>query len=114
MHDSVYVSLPENLSDESLKSYLQERLHELRPALDDQVDDSDPRAVVDNIEIVAVYLTDATVQIEYRVDFSAYYGCEDRNSVASDERTVTGTIDGDCLVFDGFVPRPSRDTYEEF
>jgi hypothetical protein len=114
MNEPVYVSLPEDTSNESLRSHFQQQLHELKPALDDQVEDSDPRAVVDNIEIVAVYRTGQDVQIDYIVHFSAYYGCDDRNYVDSDERSVNGIIGDDWLVLESFVPRLPRDTYEEF
>ena len=100
-------------SEEDLNEYLNEEIEELQRALDLRANDD--RARIENIWVDQVTITPDSCIVEYNFDWSAYYGCEDRNVYdAENHGTVTGEVNGRTLLFKVFVYPPERTTFEEF
>jgi len=112
MNAKVHISVPRDLDEDELLDLFRERIDELQPALDLELEDD--RANVDEIEILSVTRNESGVEIEYAIQFSAYYGCRDQNYANEDQRSLTGIWQGDGYSFDAFVPPPRRDTVDEF
>lgn len=106
------IELPEHLEESAIAEYFCENLERVLPAMDLELEDD--RAHIDEIEIEHVALSDASVQIKYKVQYSEYYGCKDMNYVDEDWRTITGRRKGRSFEFDEFEPPPSRTSYEEY
>ncbi|AKH38233.1 hypothetical protein BCL69_10555 [Nitrosomonas communis] len=106
------IDIPHELDEDEIEGYFHDNVEDLYSALDLELPDD--RAQVDDVQITEFELTDDSVHIEYNVEFSAYYGCDDANYADSDQRSVSGRRDGSTLIFDIFVPPPRRDTVDEF
>lgn len=78
------------------------------------VDDHDDRAIIYNVVITEIQLSDGDIDIEYDVEFSAYYGCRDQNYADSDSRTINGDRTQAELIFKKFFAPPKRTTFEEY
>jgi hypothetical protein len=119
MTTRVYIPIPQEFDDENsdfeLKPYLQRFVEgELAQALDTDVWELDDRAHAYDTEITDVEIHGDNLNITYNVLFDAYYGCKDQNYAGQDERFLTGTRIGAHWVFEQYVPRQRRSTYDEF
>jgi len=104
--------VPDYLEEDEIEQYFRDNVDELMPAFDLELDDD--RAQVDEVSIENLELSKDRVDIEYLVEYSAYYGCRDMNYADEDQRVVSGIRDGRRFEFEIFVPPPRRSTYEEF
>ena len=109
--ESLKIEVPDDLDEDELEDYFHQIKEELYPALDLELEDD--RAQVDDVDFEAVVVTDDSVQIEYTVQYSAYYGCKDMDYADDDQRTVFGTRNGRIFEFDKFIPPPRRSTADE-
>lgn len=114
MDTFITIEVPSGFDDEAIKNYFTDNIENLYDAMDLEVNNLDDRAQVDDIQITEIELTSDTIYIEYNVEYSAYHGCRDANYVDDDQRSIEGSRVGNKFVFDRFVPRPARSTYEEF
>lgn len=88
------MELPADYNDEDAASSIEGNTEDLSDALDlDVGQDADRRLQVDDIHVEEIELTPDAVQIEYVVEYSAYYGC-DANFADEDCRGVTGRREG--------------------
>ena len=110
----IVIQLPRNLPDDMVEDFLREKIEDLYPAMDLEVQDLDDRATLDNVEIEAVTIDGGQVTVDYRVDYSAYYGCRDLNYGDDDDRSIEGRRTGDRIEFDEFVAPERRSTHDEF
>ncbi|MFA8630553.1 hypothetical protein QT937_017325 [Xanthomonas campestris pv. campestris] len=112
--EEVILRIPKGLSEDGIKSYIEDNIASLYPAMDLIVDDHDDRANLDNVVIKKIHLSESDVDIEYDVEFSAYHGCKDQNYADSDRREINGDRTDSELIFKRFVAPPKRTTFEEF
>lgn len=102
--------LPSEFNDEDIEDYFRENVDDLRPAMDlDVGQGADHRIQIDDVEIENVELESDSIFIEFIVEFSAYYGCDDANFSDDDQRAVTGKRIGNTFIFEEHVypERPS-------
>ncbi len=109
---NIIFEVPDDIEDDEFEEYFIENFDELLPALDLEV--GDDRAVVDNVDIEIFQLSEDRVDIQYIVEYSAYYGCSDMDYSNEDQRVISGTRNGRKFQFEIFITPPKRSTYEEF
>ena len=112
MAEMIVILLPPGFTESQFKEYLSEKIEDLWPAFNLELNDD--RASVDEVVIDEVEIFDDTLIVHYRVDFSAYYGCRDMNYSDYDVRYIEVRRKDRVLEFDRFVPPEPRTTFEEF
>ena len=101
--------------DEQLGNWVKNNPDLFFEAMDLDASQIDDRATVDDVKITDVKVNEVSVEIHYEYDFSAYYGCRDRNHAGtSDEDVVVGVRNGATLEFERFILPKRRSTGEEF
>ncbi|MFN7662115.1 MAG: hypothetical protein ACK5PQ_00060 [Alphaproteobacteria bacterium] len=99
-----------NISDKNTWENIKE---EIRDALDLDASRYDERATVDFVNIISVLVESNLIHIEYNFQYSAYYGCRDRDITdISDNDSVTGTIIGDYVEFDTWISQEMERPYD--
>jgi hypothetical protein len=106
------IEVPDYLDEGQIEDYFRENFDDLMSALDLELDDD--RAQIDEIGIESFELSEDSVRIEYVIQYSAYYGCDDMNYEDEDQRVVTGRRSRRNFEFDVFMPPPPRSTFEEY
>ena len=115
MPKKVKIELPVDFDDDDVKAYFCANVEDLHPAMDLDVGQSeDSRLEVDDIDIEEIELDATSIHIEYTVEFSAYYGCDDANFSDIDHRVVEGVRVGNSFIFDEHVYPEPRNTVDEF
>lgn len=116
MSKLVTVVVPKEFTDdEEIIDYLMDRGDELYPALDLDVGQAeDNRIIVDEVSIDRIYLTRDSVSIQYTVNWSAYFGCDDANGAGEEELEISGRRVGNTFTFDEFVYPEPRSTFDEY
>ena len=114
MDEFVIVELPDYFSDDEIKDYLVSNITDLYEAMDLEVDDSDDRAQLNEVTVTQITLRPDSIDIEFDVEYSAYYGCKDMDYSDEDSRSIAGYRKGNTFTFDKFIAPPKRTTYEEF
>jgi len=114
MAGEVRIPVQDDLDDDELLRYFDNQLSApgaaddfdgpLSAALDLEVDDHDDRAVLDDVEVSGVEISEdgRTITIEYTVTFSAHHGCRDMNYTDMEDREIEGSREGCFWVFDEF------------
>ncbi|MDY4297023.1 MULTISPECIES: hypothetical protein [unclassified Xanthomonas] len=99
----IVIKLPDDLSDEEIRDYFLGNIDEYHDALDlDVGQTSDNRVQIDDIDIDKVDLTSYSISIDFTVQYSAYYGCDDANFADEDQRNLHGSRTGNTFTFDRF------------
>jgi hypothetical protein len=93
------IRLPSEYDEESLADHLNERIEELYPALDLDVEERDMRATLLEVTITSVEIDGSTVTVYYEVEYDAYYGCKDLDSGGSYEEEMTGEMGNGYISF---------------
>lgn len=112
MTDKISILLPEDISNSRIQDFLSEHIESLWGAFDLELPDD--RAELDDVTLDEVEVFEDAILIDYRVEYSVYYGCKDMNYAGDDVRLVEGKRKGATLEFDQFVPPEPRTTFEEF
>jgi hypothetical protein len=86
---------------------------DFRDVLDFDIVAQNDRAVLDDIEITGVTVTDDQIDVEYSFSFSAYLGCRDQNWDDGESSSVCGSRQGDHWCFDRHVPWVPRSPVDE-
>lgn len=110
------VRLPAGFLDDSSDAVtcVRLRLNDLRPAMDLDVSDFDPKAQIDSCEMLSVRSTEGSIEICYQLRFSASYTCSDIEFAGNHKRTLRGVREGDFWVFESRPSFESRSTVDEF
>lgn len=111
MNNIITIDVPDELTDAEIEDYFRDNINDLRSAMNLELDDD--RAGIDHIEVEHFWLSNDSVHIDYKIEYSAYYGCEDMNYSNEDQRAVSGRRNGCVFEFDIFVPPPERSTLDE-
>lgn len=115
MPKQLKIELPSYYNDDEVKEYFRSNVEDLYSAMDLEIgQDEDSRLQIDEIEIEDIELSADCIFINYSIEFSAYYGCDDANFADSDHRTFGGTRVGSTFTFDEHVYPERRSTIDEF
>lgn len=115
MRKQFKIELPHHFDDDEVKEYLRANVSDLHLAMDLEVGQAnDSRLRVDEIEVEEIELSADSIHIDYTVEFSAYYGCDDANFSDIDHRALGGTRVGNTFIFDEHVYPEPRSTVDEF
>ena len=110
----IVVRLPDDLDDYEIKNYFIDNIDEYHDALDlDVGQTSDNRVQIDGIEIDKVELTNDSISIDFTIQYSAYYGCDDANFADEDQRNLYGSRSKNTFTFDRFEMPEQRYPDEE-
>lgn len=116
MSDPIVFMIPSDLPEDEWKEYLQDNINEFEDALDKSagVEPHDPRLNIHGITIESVTIRDDEVFIDYSVNWSIYYGCDDQNSSGDEENSVSAARRGNVLTFERHVYPEPRSTSDEY
>lgn len=114
MASVVEIAIPDE-EDIDLTAYFQDHVEsDFACAIDHGVSEFDERAQIDDIQVTDVVITGDSIEVMYEVEFSAHYGCRDKNYSGTSQRSIHGRRVAGDWVFARHIPPPSRSTHEEF
>lgn len=115
MSTEIRIPIPEaaDIGVDGLVEWFRSRIETLSGALDLGVKEFDRKAKIDSIVIEAVEASDSTVEVTYRVSFSASDTCRGIDYAGNHQRMIRGVIDGNAWVFQPPKPLPTRSTADE-
>ncbi|GEQ76731.1 hypothetical protein CTTA_3736 [Comamonas testosteroni] len=116
MTTAIRIEIPKEIHEDDWKDHLQGRIKEFRPALDLSVgvDPDDCRLEIHDIEIDSLEIYEDEVFINYIVNWSVYYGCEDKNCGGDEHGSVSAERDEHVLTFQPHVYPERRSTHDEY
>lgn len=110
----IELEIPSDLeTEDEIKDFLEENKNDYYGAMD--FSDVPDRGNVDNVEIEEIQFDEKGVTIEYRYEWSVYYGCDDMDKAdTEDGLVIEGKREGSKFIFEEFVNPEKRSTFEEF
>lgn len=88
---------------------------DLKAVLDLSVTEFDELALLSEVAVSAVELSDNGIAVNYVVSWAAFHACDDRRFGGRHARVLRGRAQGGDWVFERPEPAPaSRDTLDEF
>jgi hypothetical protein len=113
MLDLITVPIPEDETD--LIAYFEDQLDSaFRDALNFDVVRQRDRAVLDDVRITDVTITEIGVEVSYEIQFSAYLGCRDMNWADEEYYCAFGKKQDEAWLFAHHKPWTPRSTHDEF
>lgn len=114
MTADVKIAIP-NEEDIDLVAYFQDHVEsDFACAIDYGVSEFDERAQIDDIQVTDVVINGDAIEVMYEIEFSAHYGCRDKDYTDTTERSIHGRRVAGAWVFARHIPPPPRSTHEEF
>lgn len=113
----IIVEVEASLTNEEIEAHLLSDYSEYENALDMDVGQgSDSRLTIDEISIDAIHVDEAGITINYTLQYSAYYGCDDANFADEDQRSISGTRIGNRFLFvgQGYPEERDPDAYDAY
>ncbi|KKI15149.1 hypothetical protein XA67_04860 [Comamonas thiooxydans] len=116
MTTEIRIEIPKEIHEDDWKDHLQERVKEFKSALDLSVgvDPDDPRLEIHGIEIDSLEIYEDEVFINYIVNWSVYYGCDDQDAAGDEHNCVSAERDGHILTLQPHVYPERRSTLDEY
>lgn len=110
----IEIAIPDE-EDIDFAAYFQGHLEsDFAYAIDHGVSEFDERAQIDDTQITDVVITGESIEVMYEIEFSAHYGCRDKNYSGTSQRSIHGRRVAGVWVFARHIPPPPRSTHEEF
>ncbi|UUE95062.1 DUF2771 domain-containing protein [Comamonas thiooxydans] len=116
MTAAIRIEIPKEIHEDDWKDHLQRRINEFRSALDLSVgvDPDDHRLEIHGLEIDSLEIHEDEVFINYNVNWSVYYGCDNQDAAGDEQNFVSAERNGHVLTFQPHVYPERRSTLDEY